>query len=319
MKITLLSNPIAGKGRASAAAQTLQALLREQGHAVRLAHTNPTPRDEGPGEPERSDLLVVLGGDGSVRLASETAVRTETPLYVIPLGTENLFARELGMGRSGGQLLDALRRFEVRHLDVGKVDGRNFLLMTSLGFDACVVCDLADRRGGAINHLSYVRPLLRQLWRWRPPQLTLDVDGERVVAGRTGFLVIANSRQYAVRLDPALRASMTDGLLDVVFFPCRSAAALPAWALACRLRSQLRSKGLVYRQGRRMLVRCAPAQPYQLDGDAPQPRPCVTTLEVGILPRALPVLAATSRPWASAQPLAQPPPHAPLQQPPGQA
>ncbi len=122
-------------------------------------------------------MLVVVGGDGAMRLAAASAVRTGTPVYHYPLGTENLFSREFGMSASPAALLDALRSLRVEHVDVGVANGRTFLLMVSMGYDAEVIHDLSARRGGGISHLSYLGPLVRQLRRWRPPELTVRADG----------------------------------------------------------------------------------------------------------------------------------------------
>lgn len=291
MRILALYNPIAGSGRATAAAESVRVALREGGHEPILQETRPDPpADWLVSSLADVDLLLVVGGDGAVRLASGPAAQTGTPLYVFPLGTENLFAREFGIGRSLPQLLDALRRFEVRRVDVGRVGDRSFLLMAALGFDACMVRDLAAGRRGGISHLSYAGPLLRQTVSWRAPRLTIRVDDETVVRERRGFVQIANSRQYAIRLDPAPRASMTDGRLDVVFFPCKSGPGVLAWLMACRCRAHVRSGRLAYHRGGKVLVRSEPEHPYQIDGDAPGPTSPASELSITVRPGALPVL-----------------------------
>jgi diacylglycerol kinase family enzyme len=216
------------------------------------------------------DTLLVLGGDGAVRLASGAAVRTGTPLYHYPLGTENLFAREFGYSRSRERLLLALERCEVRHLDLGIANNRKFLIMASMGFDAEVTYDLARRRGSSISHLTYIPPILGRLITWQAPTITIRLDGETLVDHAPGCVVVANSRQYAMRFDPAQRASMTDGRLDVVFFPARTRLELVGWAIACRRRKQLERPGVIYRLGRQVELASDEPVRYQLDGDVPE-------------------------------------------------
>ena len=122
------------------------------------------------GQLAEARALVVVGGDGAVRLAAEPAIRTQTPLYHFPYGTENLFSREFGMDRCVQTLLGALERNEPRLIDVGVVNGRTFLLMVSVGYDAEVVHDLAGRRGSSLSPWSYLGPSIRQLRAWRPPR-----------------------------------------------------------------------------------------------------------------------------------------------------
>jgi diacylglycerol kinase family enzyme len=272
MRLMLLYNPIAGAGRTADAASALREVLHAAGHEPSLVQTRLDPQKQWL-DPQMAevDILVVLGGDGAVRLACGAAGRTGTPLYHYPLGTENLFAREFGYRRSQEQLLRALERGEVRRLDLGIANNRNFLLMASMGFDAEVTYDLSRRRGDSISHLTYVPLILRRLAGWRPPTITIRVDGETIVDRVGGCVVVGNSRQYAMRIDPALRASMTDGQLDVVFFPTRGRLALVRWAAACRLRRQLGRTELIYRLGREVEVSSDQPVRYQLDGDAPEP------------------------------------------------
>jgi len=271
MRVMTLYNPIAGAGRAAKAGRAVCDALRRAGHEARLAETSLGPRKQWL-DPQISgvDLIVVVGGDGAMRLASGAARRSQTPLYHYPVGTENLCAREFGTDRSLARLLAAIERFEVKRFDLGTANDRDFLLMASVGYDAEVVADLAARRGSRITHLTYLAPMLRQFVRFKPPRLSVAVDGKAIVDDREGCLVVGNSRQYARRFDPACRASMTDGLLDVVFFPTRSRRELLRWAIACRLRRHVASDRLIYRLGRAVEVRCRPPQRYQLDGDPPE-------------------------------------------------
>jgi diacylglycerol kinase family enzyme len=291
VRILLLYNPVAGRGKAAAAVEGLRVTLREAGHDPIVKRTEPEPAADWLDSALRGvDLLLVVGGDGAVRLAGDSAARTGTPLYTFPLGTENLFAREFGIGRSRRQLLGALERFEIRRVDLGVAGEESFLLMASLGLDASMVQEVADRRRGGITRLSYIVPGLRQLRRWRAPRLTIHVDDEVVVREGRGFVVVANSRQYAARLDPALRASMSDGLLDVVFFPCGAGPGVLAWLFACRTRTQVRSTRVTYRRGSRILLRSEPEHPYQLDGDAPGPTSPASELSIAVRAGALPVI-----------------------------
>jgi diacylglycerol kinase family enzyme len=271
MRVMILYNPVAGAGRTADTASALRQVLHAAGHEPRLVQTRLEPQKQWL-DPQAAevDALVVLGGDGAVRLASGAAGRSGTPLYHYPLGTENLFAREFGYSRSTEQLLLALQRKEVRRLDLGIANNRKFLLMASVGFDADVTYELARRRGASISHLTYLPIILRRLAGWRPPTITINVDGETIVDRAEGCVVVGNSRQYAMRIDPALRASMTDGHLDVVFFPTRGRLDLVRWALACRSRRQFRRTGLIYRLGREVELGSDRPVRYQLDGDMPE-------------------------------------------------
>ena len=269
-RIMVLCNPISGAGRAMMIGQSISQCLSDAGHEVDICQTRLEPTEDWlDAALSGIDVLVVAGGDGAVRLAAASAARAGTPIYQVPCGTENLFAREFGMTRSPHALCRAIERFATRRVDMGVANGRIFLLMASVGFDADVVHDLASRRGSSISHFSYVTPIIAQLWRWRPPRLDISVDGERVVHGEPGFVVVANSRQYGWRINPAARAVMDDGMLDIAFFPGGSRRALIAWAIRCRWQRHLRNPRLIYRNGRSVSIASSTRQRFQLDGDPP--------------------------------------------------
>jgi diacylglycerol kinase (ATP) len=304
MQIVLLSNPLSGRGKAGEVTRSLLGALHADGHRVRAVDVR-TP--EGSADLRATlagaDCLVCVGGDGTMHHALDDAVDAGVPMHLVPLGTENLFARQFGMGGGVDRVRDALRAGRVHAVDVGELTERSdapasapgstheggavapatetvrpFAIMVSVGPDASVVNRLAAVRRGPISHLSYVAPGLKEALRPRLSPITLRVDGRTVLDGRRGLLVIANSRQYALRLDPARDASMTDGLLDVVFYPAESTARVLAWGLSTVLGRhtgpRARATGIVHAQGAQIEVEagacpglCAGAS-CQADGEA---------------------------------------------------
>jgi diacylglycerol kinase family enzyme len=271
VRVLVLFNPIAGAGRARSASAALAAQLEGAGHIPALLESrrgaDSTWLQEALEAP--TDLVVVVGGDGAVRLACDAVARKCIPLWQSPLGTENLFARQWGMRRGAKSLLAAMDRWRVSTCDVALANGEPFMLMASMGFDAEVVHDLASRRRGGISHLSYLAPILRTVATFELQHLEVHVDGVRLDGGGTGFVVIANARQYALRVDPVPHAEPADELLDVSWFPARSIVGVSAWSIGCRLRRQHRNGRLRRGRGREVLVECHSRFRYQLDGDPP--------------------------------------------------
>jgi diacylglycerol kinase family enzyme len=268
--------------------------LRAHGHVATQIPTRLEPTEDWL-DPALAgaDVMVVVGGDGAVRMAADAAIRTGVPLHHLPLGTENLFAREFGSTRRTEDLLAAIEAGRIEPVDAATVNGETFLLMASMGFDADVVHDLAARRTGAITHLSYLPPIVRRAVRWRGPSFDVTIDDEPLVAGVRGTVVVANCRQYGGRLDPAGDASMSDGLLDVVVLPAAAAPGMVRRAIGCRLRLNRRAGAVPRGRGRRIDIRCSPASRVQVDGDpfGPVGR-CTDRLECVVRPGVLPVLAS---------------------------
>jgi diacylglycerol kinase family enzyme len=302
LKILVLYNPVSGAGRAAAGAQQAKQWLKAAGHEVSLVQTSKEPTSTWLDEPlSQHQALIVAGGDGTVRMAAESSCRTPTPMYQLPLGTENLLAREFGMENKEAALIGAIKRFQVQAADVGSANADRFLLMASVGFDAEVAHELAVCRGESISLLTYLRPMWSCLLRWQPPHLQISVDGVRIDDGGSGFVIVANSRHYGFRFNPCDRASMCDGKLDVAYFPAASRRQLIDWALRCRTRRQFRHPKFVYTLGRKVTIISKTRQRYQLDGD-PAGLPYVETstrpessaglwqLDIEVRPGALPVL-----------------------------
>ena len=298
MSVLAIFNPISGAGRARIKAQALAEAAERRGMSVELQPTQPTPAEIWlrPILARGSHrAIVVIGGDGTVHLVAPEAARAEVPLVHCPQGNENLFAREFGMSADPEPVLDLLDRGRPRPVDLLNVSipGRPSeiaVIMASIGFDAQVVHDLAARRTGTVSHLSYLRPILRSAIGLSLPTITAMLDGETIAESVPGMIVVGNSRQYASRIDPASRAKMDDGLLDVVIMPCRSVMGVIGWIARCRFGRHLRHPDLIYRQGRTLDLRVTPGQAWQVDGDPPHDRNPVSEATFSVLPHALAVL-----------------------------
>lgn len=297
LKTLLLYNPSAGKGRARAVAERLADALNAHGFEAALREVGPNGDHDRRVEALRAvDRAVVVGGDGTVHHLLSDLIEGGAPLYHAPLGTENLLAREFSMRPDAPAVIDALRRNDVQRLDVARFGERRLLLMCSCGYDAAVIHRLHAGRKRRISHRSYIRPMLQEAVQWRPPRL-LVTDGERtIVNGEQGMLVIANSRQYAMRLNPARDADMSDGQLDLIFYPARTRAGLARWSLLTALGQHLGRRSLIRARASHFTVESlSPHAQFQLDGEphladghgAGQSR----TFEVTISQAALPVLA----------------------------
>jgi diacylglycerol kinase family enzyme len=273
MAIAVVFNPISGSGRAERFATGLRDALEREGWIIELVPTERAPASEWlePHLPGK-DAVVVVGGDGAVRLVAPEAARAGVPLWHVPCGTENLFARAFGMTRSAADLSAALRRRATREIDLAAVEREggardDFVIMASVGFDAAVVHALSATRRGGISHLSYARPIIASLGAWRPSRIAWTVDGEREDLGE-GMVVVGNLPDYGARLNPAAGAVCDDGELDAVFIPARAALDLLPWVPLLWTGLHRRHPLLRERRGRRIELLLSPQAELQLDGDA---------------------------------------------------
>ncbi|HYE02705.1 MAG TPA: diacylglycerol kinase family protein [Phycisphaerales bacterium] len=290
MRVRLLVNPRSGKGLGPRLAAEFGRCAVRDGHEVTSATLPartpaPEPHDPGP------DVVAVFGGDGTVHHSLPALAGSPTALYHVPLGTENLFARGFGMDRDPERFAAALRSGSVLATDLGECNGRLFAIMASVGPDAGLIHRMAGARRGTISHWSYLRPALAELARPRFCPLSVLIDGSEAACAQSGFAIVANSRCYALGLDPVRRALVTDGLLDVVFYPCRGRARALGWIARTAQGRHMQAPALIYRQGREVVLSSEGQDHppvYQLDGEAVTG--AARTLTMRVIPGALRVL-----------------------------
>lgn len=277
MRVALLFNPRSGSGRAGRLAGVFARALADAGHEVAPLTThdeagNPRPPLT-PADLDGVGLLAVVGGDGTIHRAGPVAAGAGCPLYHVPAGTENLFARHYAMTREPRQLLRALARGRTASMDVAQLGGAGrrhpFLLMASVGPDAGVIHRLHGSRTGIITQWSYLRPVLEELLEPRLPLLSVAVDGHPWLSRVRGLLVVGNSPHYAWGLNPARAALADDGLLDAAFYPADTIVDMVHWAARLLLRREGPLEGTMTRRGR--VVEVVASDPraalIQMDGE----------------------------------------------------
>lgn len=257
MRVVVLLNPSSGRGSAARWGDEIVAALKQRGHEVvlrRVGEVFHLESDLAPsqpslplGSPPGRTTLVVIGGDGTVQRVLDDLQATGSRLFHFPAGNENLLARHAGhrasvesalthveSGRSRTMDLGVLRVFERdRQTMIGLP--RRFALMASFGPDAAVIHRLnaSPRRGP--GHLAYARPLLAELWHPHPGVIRASAQRKRL-ADDAGWLVVANTPDYALGINPCPDADTTDGLLDVAFFPGRGLVGMLRRLPRCWLR-----------------------------------------------------------------------------------
>jgi len=219
-EITVLTNPAAGRGRGSRAAAIALPRLREAGlvvhhhttrdgdHARDLART---------GVAAGMEAVVVCGGDGLVHLAAQALVGSQTALGIIPAGTGNDVARDLGIPRRDPQAAaDVVVGSHSRTVDVARVGATYFVTVLCAGFDS-LVNERANAMRWPRGHQRYNLATLDQLRLLEPIGYTLELDG--VTRSVEAILVaVGNGSSYGGGLRITHGAELDDGLLDVVLF-----------------------------------------------------------------------------------------------------
>ncbi|MGH3917135.1 MAG: diacylglycerol/lipid kinase family protein [Pseudonocardiaceae bacterium] len=220
-----------------------------------------------------ADVVLVCGGDGTIRNVAQILAGSGTALGLLPAGTGNLLARNLAMrlGDIAGATRIALSG-ESRPVDVGRlrindaVEEHVFLVMAGMGFDAAMMAGAPVRLKARMGQLAYVISGVRAL---KGPQvrITLTIDGAAARRRRVRTVVVGNCGRLLGGLVLMPAAKVDDGLLDVVTIAPKG---IIGWfAVAARVLSRQRSGRPIVEhwQGAAITITSEEPQPAQLDGD----------------------------------------------------
>ena len=224
MKIRIIVNPISGTEAARKRAKKVVLALEEEfkikgikteraGHATELAKQAVN---------DGIELVVAVGGDGTVNEIASALAGTNTALYIVPTGSGNGLARDLGMfGLSNKQIIERIRKNNAYKIDCGEVLGRKFFCTCGSGFDAYIghLFSMTKVRG----FLTYIKLSLSAYKNYTP--LTYDFsftsskstgDSSETYIRETAFVAnVANNKQFGNNAYIAPTANMQDGLFTV--------------------------------------------------------------------------------------------------------
>jgi len=196
-KLFILHNPNAGS-RGRRHYQSILTLLRDQGVYTELVETS--RHGEGMRVTAEAaisgnfDAVVAAGGDGTVHDAAEGLLGGVTPLGIIPTGTANVFAREVGLALSPERVVSTLLEGEVRTIPVGQINGRPFLFVVGIGFDAEAVRYFETSGTRQWGQTGLVGPVMRALVSHSDNVLHVTTDGGRSEAQ---WIIVTRVQHYA--------------------------------------------------------------------------------------------------------------------------
>ncbi len=180
------------------------AITQYAGHASEIATK---AKDDG------VDVVVAVGGDGTVNEVARAIVHSNTALGIIPCGSGNGLARHLLLPLNVRKAIDVINRSEVRQLDYGIINDYPFFCTCGMGFDAFVSMKFAE--AGKRGPITYVENVLREGLKYKPETYTIE-DDNGTLQYKAFLISCANASQYGNNAYIAPQASMSDGLMDVI-------------------------------------------------------------------------------------------------------
>jgi diacylglycerol kinase (ATP) len=287
MKTLLIMNPKAGRRKVSPI-EEITAGLRQPFVDLSIHLTT------GPGDgtvaarqaaQDGFELVVAAGGDGSLNEVANGLVGSDVELGLVPVGTENVLARELGIPLNPTNACKHLLDKVPRRIDVGRIGDRCFVCFAGIGFDAHVAHNLSPQRKASLGSMAYFLTSFERIGPYRkaPRMAKLMVDGKEITSS-FWMMLVGNIQNYGGGLKPAPKASMEDGLLDLCVYPVTGYPATVRQMVSTRSGKHLNLPGMLYHQAKRIEITTDPVEQVQLDGD---PWTGTTPLVIEVVPRSL--------------------------------
>ena len=243
------------------------------------------------------ELAVAVGGDGTVSDVIEGLIGSPIPLGIIPTGTGNLIARELGIPTAVDDAVALIAGMpRTRTIDAMRIGERVFVLNVSVGISASVIGDTTPRQKSRFGRIAYIWTTVTKLFKLKPRYLVVAVDG---IAHeyRAVEVAIMNCGKLAKAFHPlGPEISIDDGHLDVFVVGVMSLRDVPRYVLKIITRRPAASSLRVIPAEKRITIQSTVPLPVQADGDIIG----TTPVEVELLPHAVTVLVPKERVKASA-------------------
>lgn len=235
------------------------------GHAVEIAAK---------AAEEKADIVVAIGGDGTINEIARSLVHTNTALGIIPCGSGNGLARHLHIPLEPKKALDIINEGYLKVIDYGKINDTDFFCTCGVGFDAFVSLKFAH--AGKRGLLTYLEKTLQESLKYQPE--TYELETENGITKYKAFLIACgNASQYGNNAYIAPQATLTDGLLDVTILEPFTVLDVPSLAFQLFNKTIDQNSRIKTFRCKKLCIRRATPGVVHFDGD-----PMETSAEVDI-------------------------------------
>jgi YegS/Rv2252/BmrU family lipid kinase len=275
-KTIVILNPAARSEKASRLLERIREL--SGGAPVRLtSEAGDASRIAAEAVRDGVEVIIAAGGDGTLNEVVNGIGNAPVRLGILPVGTMNVFATELGIPHGNlERAWSIIEQGKVVAVDLPKANDTHFIQLAGVGLDAEVVRKTTADSKKALGPLSYLLTLV-QVAAHKPPRVVVETKGGRIREG--SFVLIGNGRLYGGPFPVFKRASLHDGLLDVLVFQNQSHWDVVRYFQAIAFGTHPELPDVEYFQTRSIKVTSSGDVPVELDGEVAGMLPCLFSVE----------------------------------------
>lgn len=234
---------------------------------------------------DNTDIVVAIGGDGTINEIGRSLIHTDTAMGIIPCGSGNGLARHLHIPMEPKGAIDVLNQGYVRTMDYGIIDSHPFFCTCGVGFDAFVSLKFAD--SGKRGLLTYLENTLHESLTYRPE--TYEIENSTDTVRYKAFLIAcANASQYGNNAYIAPQASLSDGMLDITILEPFTVMDVPALSFQLFNKTLDQNSRIKTMRDKKIIIHRSSEGVFHFDGD---PIMGGKDLKVEIVPGGLKVIA----------------------------
>ncbi|RYG00629.1 MAG: diacylglycerol kinase family lipid kinase, partial [Chitinophagaceae bacterium] len=246
------------------------------GHAAELAEE---------AERKNYDVIVAVGGDGTINEVASKLVHSEKVLAIIPFGSGNGLARFLNIPLAAKKAIELINTGKYQVIDTAELNGKKFFNMAGMGFDAHLSAVFAGNKKRGLK--SYVELGFKEITSYKAQPYKIEIDGKKY--DKDAFAIsIANSSQYGNNVYISPQSSLTDGFLDVCIIHPISLVKLPILAFQMITGKTHKSSLVKIIRGKHIKIERTAPDAVHLDGE---PRQLGEELEIKIVPASLKIIS----------------------------
>ncbi|MFT3703808.1 MAG: YegS/Rv2252/BmrU family lipid kinase [Agriterribacter sp.] len=287
-KIVFLLNPIAGNGNRSNIRQLIEKKATAQKIEFVMLPTNAQGRYDEVRKKineEQFTDVVVAGGDGTINAVVNNLRDTGVHFGLIPCGSGNGLALCAGISKNSAKAIDLIFTGKPMLIDAFLINHHFSCMLSGLGFDAQVAHDFAKQNKRGL--ITYVKQTYANFLKAKPFKFEISVN-DKSVSTNAFFISIANSNQFGNQVTIAPKASLTDGLLDIVIVQemnkLQMLLAVMNQINKGEVKEKLyKEKGVIYYQTPHLTIRNIDNAPLHIDGD---PKDTANLFDIKVIPGA---------------------------------